>query len=57
MSSWFTAPMEKAWFHVRLFFEEIIVMVKDKKKYSIKDTMLIKLSFMHYMKSNVTRSF
>ena len=49
--------MEKAWFYVRLFFEEIIVMVKDKKKYSIKDTMLIKLSFMHYMKSNVTRSF
>ena len=49
--------MEKAWFYVRLFFEDLIVMVIDKKKYSIKDTMLIKLSFMHYMKSNVTRSF
>ena len=31
MFSWFIAPMDKAWFYGRLFFKEIIVMVKDKK--------------------------
>ena len=31
MPSWFIAPMEKAWFYERLFFEVVIVMVKDKK--------------------------
>ena len=46
--SWFIAPMEKAWFYKRLFFEVVIVMVKDKK-YSIKITMSIKISFMHYV--------
>ena len=40
--------MEKTWFYKRLFFEVVIVMIKDKK-YSIKDTMSIKISFMHYM--------
>ena len=40
--------MEKTWFYERLFFEVVIVMIKDKK-YSIKDTMSIKISFMHYM--------
>ena len=40
MSSWFIALIEKAWFYERLF----------EKKYSIKDTMPIKISFMHYMK-------
>ena len=40
--------MEKTWFYKRLFFELVIVMVKDKK-YSIKDTMSIKISLMHYM--------
>ena len=34
--------MEKPWFY------EIIVMVKDKKRYAIKDAMSIKISFMHY---------
>ena len=29
--SWFIAPIEKAWFYERLFFEVVIVMVKDKK--------------------------
>ena len=47
-SPWFKAPMEKAWFYERLFFEMVIAMVKDK--YSIKDTMSVKISFMHYMK-------
>ena len=41
--------MEKTWFYQRLSFEIVIVMVKDKK-YSIKDTMSIKVSFMYYMK-------
>ena len=27
--SWFIAPMEKAWFYERLFFEVVIVMIKD----------------------------
>ena len=27
----FIAPMEKAWFYEKLFFEVVIVMVKDKK--------------------------
>ena len=48
--AWFITPTEKAWFYVRLFFELIIAMVKDKK-YSIKDTISIKIiSFMLYMK-------
>ena len=38
----FIASMEKAWFY------EIIVMVNDKKRCPIKDTMSIKISFMHY---------
>ena len=50
--------MEKAWFYERLFFEEVIVMVKE---YCIKDTMSIKISFMHYIKwtskTSVTSSF
>ena len=29
--SWFIAPMEKAWFYKRLFFDVVIVMVKEKK--------------------------
>ena len=39
-------PMEKTWFYEKLFFEVVIVMVKDKK-YCIKDTMSIKVSFVH----------
>ena len=46
----FLAPMEKARFYEKLFFELVIGMVKDKKKYSIKDKMSIKISFMDNMK-------
>ena len=50
--------MEKVWLYERLFFEVVIVMVKE---YSIKDTMSIKISFMHYIKwtskTNITSSF
>ena len=28
---WNIASVEKAWFHERLYFEGVIVMVKDKK--------------------------
>ena len=41
--------MEKARLYEKLFFKVIIVMVKVIK-YSIKDTVSIKISFMHYMK-------
>ena len=63
IASRFVASMEKAWFHESLYFEGVIIMVKDKKKKknSIKHTMLIKISFMNYMKwtskSNATCSF
>ena len=40
--------MEKAWFCEILFFQVVIVMVKDKKRCTIKDTMSIKVSFIHY---------
>ena len=42
--------MEKSWFYERLFSKVVMVLVKDKKKYVIKDAMSIKISFMHYMK-------
>ena len=32
----FLAPMEKAWFYEILFFQVVIVMVKDKKRCTIK---------------------
>ena len=48
IASWVISPMEKAWFYKRLFFEVVIAIVKDKK-YTTKDTMLIKFCFMHYM--------
>ena len=32
--SWFIAPMEKAWFYKRFFFEAVMFMVKDKRKYN-----------------------
>ena len=42
--------MEQTWFYERLF---VVVMVKDKnamaKKYSMKDTMSVKISFLHYI--------
>ena len=31
VASWFIAPMDKARFYKRLFFEVVIVMVKEKK--------------------------
>ena len=31
IASWYIAAMEKAWFYKTLFFEVVIVMVKDKK--------------------------
>ena len=40
--------MEKAWFYEILFFQVVIVILKDKKRCTIKDTMSIKISFMHY---------
>ena len=40
--------MEKAWFYDIFFFQLIIVMVKDKKRCTTKDTMSIKITFMHY---------
>ena len=45
--TWFTSPIEKAWFYERLFFLVVIATVKDKKKYRIKDTMSIKTNFVH----------
>ena len=42
--------MEKAWFYEKLFFQVPFIITKDQKKYSVKDTMSIKISFMHYMK-------
>ena len=32
----YIAPVEKAWFYVRFFFEVVIVMVKDERKYNKK---------------------
>ena len=44
------APMKKARFYEGFFFEVVMVMLKDKRKYVIKDTMSINISFIHYMK-------
>ena len=44
------APMEKTWFHEKLLFKVVIVMVKTIK-YNLKDTMSIKIKIMHYMRS------
>ena len=41
----FIAPMEKAWFYERLFYQVVIVKAKDKKRLQEVD------------KSNVTSSF
>ena len=55
--------MEKAWFYEILFFQVVIVMVKDIKRCTIKDTLSIKISFMQLQelqyvnKSKVTSSF
>ena len=41
MESWFTAPVEMAWIYEILFYQVVIVVVKDKNRCTIKDTMLI----------------
>ena len=43
----FQAPMEKARFYEKFFFELVMVMVKE---YNIKDKMSIKITLMHYIK-------
>ena len=45
---WFIAPMAKARFCEILFFQVVIVMVKDKKSCAIKDTISVKITFMNY---------
>ena len=45
ITSWFIAPMEKAWFDIIFSFEVVMVIVKIKEN-TIK--MSIKISFMHY---------
>ena len=42
--------MKKAQFYEGFFFEVSMVMLKHKRKYIIKDTMSINISFIHYMK-------
>ena len=48
ITSWFTASVEKAWLDEILFFEVVILMVKNKKICTIKDTMPIKINLVHY---------
>ena len=58
ISVWFIASMVKVWIYERLFFEVVIVVVKEEKKYSIKDAMSIKFANFHQVdKNNVTSSF
>ena len=47
--------MKKVWLYEILFFQMVIAMVKDKKRCTIKDTMSIKISFMHY-RNYITRA-
>ena len=42
------APKEKAWICEILFYQVAIVMLKDKNRCTIKDTMSMKISFMQY---------
>ena len=46
---WFIASVAKLWFYEILFFQVTILMVKDKKRrsFTLKDTMSIKIIFMH----------
>ena len=46
----FNSPNEKGTILFFFFFEVVMVMLKDKRKYIIKDTMSINISFIHYMK-------
>ena len=57
---WLIVPMEKAWFHVRFFFEAAIVMIKDTRKCDKKmQCQKKKLFYTLYEvgKSNVITSF
>ena len=45
--SWFIVPKEKAWIYEILFYQVVMVMVKDKYRCTIKDTVSIKIIFMH----------
>ena len=40
---WFITAMEKAWFYKRFLFEEVMAMVKDKRKYNKKIQFQLKL--------------
>ena len=42
------APTENAWICEILFYQIAIVMLKDKNRCTIKDTMSMKISFMQY---------
>ena len=44
------SPSRKDMVYERFFFEVVMVMVRDKKKYIMEDTMSINTSFMRYMK-------
>ena len=48
MPSWFTVSVEKVWFYEILFFQVVILMVKNKKRCAIRDTMSIKINVMHH---------
>ena len=39
--------MEKAWFYEILFFQVVIVIVKDKNRFTIKDTMSSKIDMVY----------
>ena len=41
------SPMEEVWYYELLFFQVVIVMVKDKKRCIVKDAVLIKTRFTH----------
>ena len=45
----FIAAMETAWFYERLFFKVVMALVKEEKL-QYKNTISIKISFMHYIK-------
>ena len=51
-TKWFWVPvqlqlLENAWFYERLFLKLVMIMVK---KCSVKDTLSVKISFIHYLK-------
>ena len=40
--------MEKAWICEVLFFQVVIVIIKNKNRCTMKDAMSMKICFMHY---------